>query len=187
MHPRPSNSVFSPLAGGASNLRPRSLLRSHHHQFHELACGQLQGPLAPTGQLIIQPRQYSNTTHSLSKQFNFDSNPETSFLERIGLRRKQYRETHPRDQAAATMALLYGDDTPDEVKNAKGFHLLTMNTPNGQAVQIYLEELKDVYGLDWTTTLIDISTNKQKEDWFLRLDPNGLHPNSRISTKDCVL
>lgn len=32
-----------------------------------------------------------------------------------------------------------------------------------------LEELKDVYGIDWTTTLINIMTNEQKKDWFLRL------------------
>ncbi len=69
---------------------------------------------------------------------------------------------------------LYGDDTPDDVRNAKGWHLITQNTPNGQAVQIYMEELKDKYGFDFTTTLINISTNEQKKDWFLRLDPNGL-------------
>ncbi|WPH03041.1 Hypothetical protein R9X50_00591500 [Acrodontium crateriforme] len=74
------------------------------------------------------------------------------------------------------MAPLYTDETPDEVKNAKGLHLLTMNTPNGQAVQILLEELKDVYGTEWTTTLIDIMTNEQKKDWFLRIDPNGRIP-----------
>lgn len=74
----------------------------------------------------------------------------------------------------AIMAPLYTDETPDEVKNAKGLHLLTMNTPNGQAVQILLEELKDVYGTEWTTTLIDIMTNEQKKDWFLRIDPNGM-------------
>jgi len=71
---------------------------------------------------------------------------------------------------------VYGDDTPDDVKNAKGLHLITMNTPNGQAVQIMLEELKDVYGTEWTTTLINIMTNEQKKDWFLRLDPNGRIP-----------
>ena len=69
---------------------------------------------------------------------------------------------------------LYDDTTPDAVKNAKGLHLLTLNTPNGQAVQIMLEELKDVYGTEWTTTVIDIRTNVQKEDWFLRLNPNGI-------------
>ncbi|KAJ4289141.1 hypothetical protein N0V90_011483 [Kalmusia sp. IMI 367209] len=70
----------------------------------------------------------------------------------------------------------YTDETPADVKNAKGLHLITQNTPNGQAVQIFLEELKDAYGTEWTTTLIDISTNVQKSDWFLRLDPNGRIP-----------
>lgn len=71
---------------------------------------------------------------------------------------------------------LYTSETPSEVKNAKGLHLITMNTPNGQAVQILLEELKDAYGTEWTTTLIDIMTNEQKKEWFLRLDPNGMSP-----------
>lgn len=75
--------------------------------------------------------------------------------------------------------------------SSQGLHLITQSTPNGQAVQIFLEvgvdvgivahgradmveqELKDVYGLEWTTTLIKISTNEQKKEWFLRLDPNG--------------
>lgn len=71
---------------------------------------------------------------------------------------------------------VYTDETPAEVKNAKGLHLITMSTPNGQAVQIMLEELKDVYDTEWTTTLVDIMTNDQKKDWFLRLDPNGRIP-----------
>ena len=62
----------------------------------------------------------------------------------------------------------YLEGTPDDVKNAKGLHLITQNTPNGQAVQVFLEELKDAYGTSWTTTLIDISTNEQKKDWFLK-------------------
>jgi len=60
-------------------------------------------------------------------------------------------------------------------------HLLTMNTPNGQAVQILLEELKDAYGTEWTTTLIDIMTNDQKKEWFLRLDPNGIFDRRLLS------
>lgn len=71
---------------------------------------------------------------------------------------------------------LYIPETPDEVKDAKGLHLITQSTPNGQAVQILLEELAIAYGTKWTTTLIDISTNEQKEEWFLRLDPNGRIP-----------
>lgn len=70
---------------------------------------------------------------------------------------------------------LYQEDTPAEVKNAKvslratlensrdrkayelslqGLHLITQSTPNGQKVQIMLEELKDIYGTEWTTTLM---------------------------------
>ncbi|KAK3071864.1 hypothetical protein LTR53_007887 [Teratosphaeriaceae sp. CCFEE 6253] len=79
---------------------------------------------------------------------------------------------------------LYTDETPDEVKNAKGLHLITMNTPNGQAVQIMLEELKDAYGTEWTTTLINIMSNEQKKDWFLRLDPNGRIPVIVDNTQD---
>ncbi|KAI1101465.1 glutathione S-transferase [Jackrogersella minutella] len=71
---------------------------------------------------------------------------------------------------------LYISETPDEVKNAKGLHLITQSTPNGQAVQILLEELAEAYGTAWTTTLIDISTNEQKKEWFLRLNPNGRIP-----------
>ncbi|KAK1974213.1 glutathione S-transferase-like protein, partial [Colletotrichum cereale] len=39
--------------------------------------------------------------------------------------------------------------------------------------EVALEELADVYGLEWTTTLIDTSTNEQKQDWFLALNPNA--------------
>lgn len=66
------------------------------------------------------------------------------------------------------------DDADTPRQDAKGLHLITMNTPNGQAVQVLLEELKDAYGTQWTTTLVDIMTNEQKKEWFLRLDPNGL-------------
>ena len=79
------------------------------------------------------------------------------------------------------------------MKELQGLHLVTENTPNGQKVQIFLEELADVYGTKWTTTLMlviqlpqlaqllilmpsfysDTSTNEQKRDWFLRLNPNG--------------
>ena len=105
----------------------------------------------------------------------------------------------------------YGDETPADVKNAKvsqilrclkfsqltkakqGLHLITQNTPNGQKVQIFLEELADAYGTEFTFNIMlvkrvpvladlliqvrpwhsDISTNEQKKPWFLRLDPNG--------------
>jgi hypothetical protein len=40
------------------------------------------------------------------------------------------------------------------MKSNQGLHLVTQNTPNGQKVQIFLEELADVYGTQWTTTLM---------------------------------
>lgn len=59
------------------------------------------------------------------------------------------------------------------------------------AVQIFLEELKDLYGIDWGTTLIDIRTNEQKKDWFLKLDPNGKSnlrtAMSKVSDTDCIV
>lgn len=67
------------------------------------------------------------------------------------------------------------------LSRSQGIHLITMNTPNGQAVQILLEELKDVYGTEWTTTLINIMTNEQKKEWFLRLDPNGRQHSSTVN------
>jgi glutathione S-transferase len=74
------------------------------------------------------------------------------------------------------MSFKYLPETPDEIKNAKGIHLVTQSTPNGQKVQIFLEELAAKYGTTWTTTVIDISTNVQKEDWFLNANPNGRIP-----------
>ena len=60
-------------------------------------------------------------------------------------------------------------------KNAEGIHLITMNTPNGQAVQVLLEELKDAYGTEWTTTVIDIMTNEQKKEWLVCTSTGVLH------------
>jgi glutathione S-transferase len=93
------------------------------------------------------------------------------------------------------MTKLYTDKTPPAIKNStvcyrqssprisslstivnssqQGLHLITESTPNGKKVQIFLEELKDVYGTSWQTSLIDLETDEQKEDWFLRLNPNG--------------
>jgi glutathione S-transferase len=52
--------------------------------------------------------------------------------------------------------------------------LITESTPNGKKVQILLEELKDAYGTEWTTSLIDLETDEQKESWFLHINPNGM-------------
>ncbi|KAI9668615.1 MAG: hypothetical protein M1831_001054 [Alyxoria varia] len=77
------------------------------------------------------------------------------------------------------MSYFYGSDTPPSVTSARDnneLHLITMNTPNGKKVQIMLEELNALYGTKWSTTTLNIMTNEQKKDWFLRLDPNGRIP-----------
>ena len=42
----------------------------------------------------------------------------------------------------------------DGVVYLQGLHLVTMSTPNGQKVQIMLEELHDIYGTEWTHSLM---------------------------------
>ncbi|KAJ5995895.1 hypothetical protein N7481_002872 [Penicillium waksmanii] len=77
------------------------------------------------------------------------------------------------------MFSFYAAETPEQVKKAQGLHLITSLTPNGRKVHILLEELKDAYGLEWKTSLIDLDKdeidrdkNEQRKDWFLRLNPN---------------
>lgn len=36
-----------------------------------------------------------------------------------------------------------------------------------------LEELKELYGTAFTTTIINLKAGEQKEEWFLRINPNG--------------
>ena len=50
--------------------------------------------------------------------------------------------------------------------------LYTSGTPNGQKASITLEEL----GLKYEVKTIEISKNVQKEDWFLKINPNGRIP-----------
>lgn len=50
--------------------------------------------------------------------------------------------------------------------------LYTDATPNGIKISIALEEL----GLPYTVKHIDISTNVQKEQWYLDINPNGRIP-----------
>ncbi len=50
--------------------------------------------------------------------------------------------------------------------------LYTSATPNGWKASITLEEL----GLPYEVKALDISTNVQKEDWFLKINPNGRIP-----------
>jgi len=48
----------------------------------------------------------------------------------------------------------------------------TAATPNGWKVSIALEEL----GLPYTTRLLTLSKLEQKEEWFLKINPNGRIP-----------
>jgi len=50
--------------------------------------------------------------------------------------------------------------------------LLTARTPNGYKVSIALEEM----GLPYSVTPITLKEKTQKEDWFLKLNPNGRIP-----------
>ncbi|KAF4993906.1 hypothetical protein FGRMN_6153 [Fusarium graminum] len=50
--------------------------------------------------------------------------------------------------------------------------LYTTNTPNGIKASILLEELN----LDYKVEAVDITKNTQKEDWFLKINPNGRIP-----------
>ncbi|KAI4136560.1 MAG: hypothetical protein LQ341_005551 [Variospora aurantia] len=50
--------------------------------------------------------------------------------------------------------------------------LYTSVSPNGQKVSITLEEL----GIHYEVKHVEISKNAQKEDWFLKINPNGRIP-----------
>ncbi|MCJ1429071.1 hypothetical protein MMC29_006984 [Sticta canariensis] len=52
------------------------------------------------------------------------------------------------------------------------YTLYTAGTPNGVKASITLEEL----GLSYETHAINIMENTQKEDWFLKINPNGRIP-----------
>ncbi|EXJ82354.1 glutathione S-transferase [Capronia epimyces CBS 606.96] len=53
-----------------------------------------------------------------------------------------------------------------------GITLYTDGTPNGFKISIALEEL----GLPYKVEHVNISTNRQKEPWFLEINPNGRIP-----------
>ena len=57
--------------------------------------------------------------------------------------------------------------------------LFTAATPNGHKVTIALEEM----ALEYTAHRIDLGAREQKEDWYLKLNPNGRIPT--IVDRDC--
>ncbi|KAJ9648850.1 Glutathione S-transferase 2 [Coniosporium apollinis] len=60
----------------------------------------------------------------------------------------------------------------DDSNSTSGIQLYTAGTPNGHKINILVEEL----GVDYTVHKIDIAKNVQKEDWFLKINPNGRIP-----------
>ena len=50
--------------------------------------------------------------------------------------------------------------------------LYTAPTPNGHKASVTLEEL----GLEYTAHAVNLPKNEQKEEWFLKLNPNGRIP-----------
>ncbi|KAJ6614311.1 glutathione S-transferase [Mycena sp. CBHHK59/15] len=61
--------------------------------------------------------------------------------------------------------------------STKPFLLYTAGTPNGFPISIFLEELKALYpNIDYDVDAINIITNRQKEPWFIALNPNGRIP-----------
>jgi len=55
---------------------------------------------------------------------------------------------------------------------SKGIELFTAATPNGKKISIMLEEL----GISYTYKSVDLGKKEQKEDWFLKVNPNGRIP-----------
>ena len=63
------------------------------------------------------------------------------------------------------------------------FDLYTSATPNGYKVSIMLEELK----LKYKVHKIDLGKQTQKEEWFLKLNPNGRIPVLKDSENNKVI
>ncbi|CDU25843.1 related to glutathione s-transferase [Sporisorium scitamineum] len=72
----------------------------------------------------------------------------------------------------------------------KPVQLYTAGTPNGQKVSIMLEEIKALNpSFEYETHAINMGKNEQKEDWFLKMNPNGriptiLDPNNTATSPD---
>ena len=71
--------------------------------------------------------------------------------------------------ASADSLLIYH---PRAMATSEGITLYTSGTPNGWKVSILVEELQIPYKVH----AISLSKNEQKEDWFLKINPNGRIP-----------
>ena len=58
------------------------------------------------------------------------------------------------------------------MSQGKGVTLYTAGTPNGWKASIIIEELK----IPCKVHSISLSKNEQKEEWFLKINPNGRIP-----------
>ncbi len=61
---------------------------------------------------------------------------------------------------------------PGAMATSKGITLYTSDTPNGWKASILVEELQIPYKVH----AISLSKNEQKEEWFLKINPNGRIP-----------
>lgn len=62
------------------------------------------------------------------------------------------------------------------IMSQKPLLLYTARAPNGTKASILLEELKATYGDDlYDNQAISFSKNEQKEDWFIKINPNGIY------------
>lgn len=57
-------------------------------------------------------------------------------------------------------------------EDKKAITLYTAGTPNGWKVSVVLEEL----GIPYKVHRLVLSTQEQKEEWFLKINPNGRIP-----------
>ncbi|KAG9023889.1 glutathione S- transferase, nitrogen catabolite repression regulator [Serendipita sp. 407] len=61
-------------------------------------------------------------------------------------------------------------------QGGKPIEFYTASTPNGRKISVFLEELKAAYGLQYNARRITLSKNEQKEEWFIKINPNGRIP-----------
>lgn len=88
------------------------------------------------------------------------------------------------------MKLLETDITTKEVLGWKGVHLLHFSGSScSQKTRIFL----NLKGIDWTSHLIDLTTGKNYEPWYLGINPRGLVPtlvhdgNVHIESNDILI
>lgn len=74
------------------------------------------------------------------------------------------------------IARTFPSNTSPALRRNMSLHLYSGWSPNGAKATITLEELKEAYGLEYKQSNINISTNKQKEPWFIDINPNGRIP-----------